>query len=344
MRIVISLFISALLISCNPNKTNIKKKDKTNKQNDFVIAFGSCNNQFLKNDLWPEVEKNQPNIWIWGGDIIYADTHNMKLMDSYYEMVKNNDDYKNFRNKVPVIGTWDDHDFGVNDGGAEYIKKDSAQQLLLDFLDVGPNDIRRKRKGVYHSQIFNIDEKNIKIIVLDTRYFRTSLTEDPTGEKRYVPNPTNTGTMLGEEQWPWLEKELLNSSADFNIIVSSIQFLSYEHGFETWGNMPHEVEKLKDIIVNSKAKNIIFLSGDRHISEISSTKITGLIYPLYDFTSSGLTHTYEEFISEPNQYRVSKVIKEKNFGILKFDLKTNTVNMEIRGLQNKLLESVTQKY
>ena len=344
MRIVISLFISAFLISCNPNKTNIKKKDKTNKQNDFVIAFGSCNNQFLKNDLWPEIEKNQPNIYIWGGDIIYADTHNMKLMDSYYEMVKNNDDYKNFRNMVPVIGTWDDHDFGVNDGGAEFIKKDSAQQLLLDFLDVGPNDIRRKRKGVYHSQIFNVGEKNIKIIVLDTRYFRTPLTEDPTGGKRYVPNPTNTGTMLGEEQWLWLEKELLNTSADFNIIVSSIQFLSYEHGFETWGNMPHEVEKLKDIIVNSKAKNIIFLSGDRHISEISSTKITGLIYPLYDFTSSGLTHTYEEFISEPNQYRVSKVIKEKNFGILKFDLKTNTVNMEIRGLQNKLLESVTQKY
>ena len=344
MRIVISLFISALLISCNPNKTGIKKKDNTNKQNDFVIAFGSCNNQFLKNDLWAEIEKNQPNIWIWGGDIIYADTHNMKLMESYYEMVKNNDDYKNFRNEVPVIGTWDDHDFGVNDGGAEYIKKDSAQQLLLNFLDVDPNDLRRKRKGVYHSQIFNIDEKKIKIIVLDTRYFRTPLTVDPTGEQRYVPNPTNSGTMLGDEQWQWLEKELLNSSADFNIIVSSIQFLSYEHGFETWGNMPHEVEKLKDLIVNSKAKNIILLSGDRHISEISSTKIDGLNYPLYDFTSSGLTHTYEEFISEPNQYRVSKVIKEKNFGILKFDLKTNTVNMEIRGLQNSLLESVTLKY
>jgi alkaline phosphatase D len=245
---------------------------------------------------------------------------------------------------VDILGTWDDHDFGVNDGGVEYLKKDSAQQLLLNFLDVDLNDIRRKRKGVYHSQLFNIDEKNIKIIVLDTRYFRTPLTVDPTGEKRYVPNPTNTGTILGEEQWQWLEKEIRNTTADFNIIVSSIQFLSYEHGFETWGNMPNEVEKLKDIIVNSKAKNVILLSGDRHISEISSTKIKGLKYPLYDFTSSGLTHTYEEFISEPNQFRVSKVIKEKNFGVLRFDLKSNTVIMEIRGLKNNLLESVTQKY
>ena len=73
-------------------------------------------------------------------------------------------------------------------------------------------------------------------------------------------------------------------------------------------------------------------------------KSIGLKYPLYDFTSSGLTHTYEEFISEPNQFRVSKVIKEKNFGVLKFDLETNTVKMEIRGLQNSLLASVIQKY
>ena len=344
MKIFISFLISILFVACNTNKTDKKKNININNNYDFVIAFGSCNNQFLKNDLWPEIEKNQPDIWIWGGDIIYADTDNMKLMESYYELVKNNDDYKNFRNKVPVIGTWDDHDFGVNDGGAEYIKKDSAQQLLLNFLDVGQNDIRRKRKGVYHSQIFNVGEKNINIIVLDTRYFRTPLTEDPTGENRYVPNLSDKGTILGEEQWHWLEKELSNTNADFNLIVSSIQFLSYEHGFETWGNMPNEVEKLKSIIVNSKAQRVILLSGDRHISEISSTKIDSLKYPLYDFTSSGLTHTYEEFISEPNQYRVSKVIKEKNFGVLRFDFKTNTVNMEIRGLQNNLLESVIQQY
>jgi alkaline phosphatase D len=343
MKIFISFLISILLISCNTNKTSLSKNDKSI-QNDFVIAFGSCNNQFLKNDLWPDIEKNRPDIWIWSGDIIYADTHNMKLMESYYELVKNNDDYKNFRSKVPVIGTWDDHDFGVNDGGTEYIKKDSAQQLLLNFLDVGPNDKRRKRKGVYHSQIFNVGEKKINIIVLDTRYFRTPLTFDPTGENRYVPDLSNEGTILGEEQWKWLEKELSNTNANFNLIVSSIQFLSYEHGFETWGNMPHEVEKLKKIIVNSNAQRVILLSGDRHISEISSTKIDGLKYPLYDFTSSGLTHTYEEFISEPNQYRISKVIKEKNFGVLKLDLINNTVNMEIRGLQNNLLESVIQKY
>ena len=75
--------------------------------------------------------------------------------------------------------------------------------------------------------------------------------------------------MLGESQWQWLEKELTDSKAQFNVIMSSIQFLSYEHGFESWGTMPQEVKKMEEILSKSKAKGIIFLSGDRHIAEIS---------------------------------------------------------------------------
>ena len=120
--------------------------------------------------------------------------------------------------------------------------------------------------------------------------------------------------------------------------------LSHEHGYETWGNMPNEVEKLKSLIINSKAKRVLILSGDRHISEISAINLVGLDYSLYDFTSSGLTHTYETYKFEPNEYRKSKVITTKNFGLLKFDLQSNTVFMELRGLENALLESMVQKY
>ena len=141
-----------------------------------------------------------------------------------------------------------------------------------------------------------------------------------------------------------VRKRANNSRDDFTIIMSSIQFLSYEHGFETWGNMPHEVEKLKSLIVNSKAKRVILLSGDRHLSEISAIDLEGLDYPLYDFTSSGLTHTYTSYTFEQNKYRKSKVVTVKNFGLLKFDLQSNTVSMELRGLENNLLESMIQKY
>ena len=118
--------------------------------------------------------------------------------------------------------------------------------------------------------------------------------------------------------------------------MSSIQILSAEHGFETWGNFPSEVEKLKKLIVFSKAGNVVLLSGDRHISEFSKTIVEGLEYPLVDFTSSGLTHAYEQFKGEPNRFRVGEVVSTESFGILKFDFDKNKVLLEMRGRQNKL--------
>jgi len=343
MRTVIYFILFLILFSCKP-----KQKDTLEPQANFTIAFGSCNNHNLPNTLWDPILKNKPDVWIWGGDIIYADTDNMKLMKSYYDSLKYHTEYKDFITKVDILATWDDHDYGKNDAGKEFIKKDSSQQLFLDFIDVEKEDLRRKRKGVYHSKTYTTKDKSIKVILLDTRYFRTALTKDSTGVKRYIPSKDSTGSMLGKTQWKWLEKELKNSKSNFNILVSSIQFLSQEHGWESWGNMPHEVSKMKELILKSKAKNVILLSGDRHIAEISKMKAdtteNGLQYPLYDFTSSGLTHAYEEFTSEPNQYRISKVIKENNFGILNFNLETNTVKMEIRGNDNVLLESIIQKY
>jgi len=150
--------------------------------------------------------------------------------------------------------------------------------------------------------------------------------------------------MLGNKQWNWLENQLKNSNAHFNILMSSIQFLSYEHGFESWGTMPNEVETLENLLKTTQVKNTIILSGDRHISEISKKDIDGLNYPLIDFTSSGMTHSYTNFKSEPNKYRIVDVVSEKSFGILKVNFELKTVEMEIRGENNILLKSHIQKY
>jgi len=108
--------------------------------------------------------------------------------------------------------------------------------------------------------------------------------------------------------------------------------------------MPHEVIKMEELLVTSKAKRVLFLSGDRHISEISKAEFPNLNYSLFDFTSSGLTHTYEAFVSETNSHRISKVIVDKNFGILKFNLESNSIKMEIRGFENIILESIHHQY
>ena len=323
--------ISFILCSCSNKDT-------------FVLSFGSCNNQLINNTLWAPIASHHPDLFIWGGDIIYSDTEDMEFMKKNYRILFEDSSYVAFKNQVPVTGTWDDHDYGLNDGGVHYQKKDSAQQIFLDFFEVANNDPRRERKGVYHLKTHKVDGAAINFIILDTRYFRSDLKKDPTGEKRYIPNNNKKTTMLGDVQWKWLENTLNNSKAQFNVIVSSIQFLSYEHGYESWGTMPLEVEKMKRIITDSKAKGVLFLSGDRHIAEISGTRIEGLDYPLIDFTSSGMTHSFSSFSGEPNVYRISEVVAEKNFGLLFFNFKENTVKMQIRGENDLLLEEVIQKY
>lgn len=329
------LLVLFLIFSCKKNKQQ---------NNKITIAFGSCNNQVLENTLWKEIEKNNPAIWIWGGDIIYSDTEDMAYMEQNYMKQKKDSSYANFIKNVDVLATWDDHDYGLNDGGKEYSKKAESQQLFLDFIDVPKNDKRRKREGVYFSKDYTINKNSIKIIVLDTRYFRTALTADTLTSKRYKPSFSKEGTMLGNKQWSWLENELKNSEASFNIVMSSIQFLSSEHGFESWGTMPIEVDKFENLLKSTKAKNIILLSGDRHISEISKKEIPELNYPLIDFTSSGMTHSYTSFKSEPNKYRVVDVVSTKSFGLLKVDLNLKTVDFEIRGKDNILLRDYHQNY
>jgi len=345
MKIKIILSISILIFCVESCKSSIvEEESKKETAYDATIAFGSCNKQYLENKLWQEILKHKPNLWIWGGDNVYSDTDNMDKLQADYDTLLANEDYKLLRETTPITGTWDDHDYGLNDGGEEFYAKKGSQQLFLDFLNVPENDVRRDREGVYSSQIVNTAKGTIKVIVLDTRYFRTALTKAKGSKKRFEPNTCGVGTILGDKQWRWLENELKTSVANFNLIVSSIQLLSAEHGFETWGNFPHEVDKLKHLVKSSQAKGVILLSGDRHISEFSKTKINGVTFPLIDFTSSGLTHVYGGFTSEPNKYRLLKVVPEISFGVLKFDFETNTVLMEMRGVNNMLQQKLLQSY
>ena len=330
-----------LLIGC---KSSQIEQQPLRSQDSFTIAFGSCNKHTVKNNLWDDVLAARPDVWIWGGDIIYADTDKASEIARMFNVQKEIPGYKNLCEEVEVIGTWDDHDYGLNDGGVEFASKAASQQVFLDFMDVPSDSPRRKREGVYDSYTYELPVGSVKILVLDTRYFRSALTPAANKKKRYQPGTYGQGTVLGETQWAWLEEELQNSKADFNILVSSIQFLSNEHGFETWGNFPHEVDKLNGIIKESGAKGVIILSGDRHISEFSEIQVLGLSYPLIDFTSSGLTHVYSSYSGEPNPYRIGEVISKKSFGLLTLNLATKEVQMQMVGDEGKILNALTRQY
>ena len=308
-----------------------------------IIGFGSCNKVDKPQTMWNDVAANNPNLWIWLGDIIYADTTDMKALAAMYKRLKTNPSYKKLRAKAQIVGVYDDHDFGVNDCGKDYPMKKPAKKCLMDFLDVPMNSPLRKREGAYQSYTFGKGVQRIKIIVLDTRYFRDNLTPDPANPHRSIPN--TTGDLLGEVQWKWLEKELKNNTANLTLLCTSIQVLSDQHHLEKWGNFTNCRKRLLSLIANTKPKNLMILSGDRHMAEISKMELQGLNYPLYDFTSSGMTHI-RSGTSEDNKLRVGDLVIKKNFGLLKirWEGERPIVAMQVRGQMNELYQEIVVKY
>src|SRR5260370_9184452 len=96
--------------------------------------------------------------------------------------------------------------------------------------------------------------------------------------------------MLGPVQWAWVAGEL-RKPAEIRLIVSSTQVLAEGHGWERWGNMPLERQKLLDTIRDSGAKGVVLLSGDRHVGALYHETPRGHC-PLYELTSSALDMAY----------------------------------------------------
>lgn len=205
--------------------------------------------------------------------------------------------------------------------------------MMYDFLDIPQNSPLREKEGTYGAYTYGPEGQQVKVILLDFRYFR-----DPLSKTDNAYEPNTSGTLLGEEQWNWLENELKQNQAKVTLIGSGIQILSKEHRFEKWDNFPQERAKLLGLIERYKAEGVILLSGDRHIAEISKIEIPGISHPIYDVTSSGLTHTWKSYQFEPNSYRVGDLIAKLNFGVIRLDWQGDAVNvdLEVRGEGNEL--------
>lgn len=307
------------------------------------IAIGSCSRQDNPDQMWKEVINENPDLWIWTGDIVYGDTHDMELLASKYETQKNNTGYQQLISQVPVIGIWDDHDYGINDGGKAFSKKKESKAVLMNFLDVPADNPVWDHQGAYNAYTYGEGNKKVKVILLDARYFRDTVmrTQNP---RQYVPNPE--GDILGEEQWTWLEDQLTDSDAAIHILASGIQVIAEDHVYEKWSNFPKSRARILDLIETTKPKNTFFISGDRHISELSKLDLEGIEYPLFDFTSSGLTHTWGSADEEINRHRVGELIIQKSYGVINIDWSKNDpkVTFEIKGKNNELFSSHSHQF
>ena len=138
------------------------------------IAFGSCASQDRPQPIWDAVAATRPELLLMLGDNIYADTEDMDVMRAKYARLAAVPGFKALRASVPILATWDDHDLGVDDGGSDYPKKVESQKVFLDFFGDPEDSPRRRRPGVYDARVFGPEGKRLQVIMLDTRYFRSS--------------------------------------------------------------------------------------------------------------------------------------------------------------------------
>jgi alkaline phosphatase D len=307
------------------------------------IAFGSCAKQDKDQPIWEAIFAAKPDLFVFLGDNIYADTRDPKVMAAKYATLAAKPHFKRLRDTVPVVAIWDDHDFGENDAGADYPMKAESRRQFCDFWGEPADSVRRTRDGVYAAYVFGPQGQRVQIILPDLRWNRTPLVEKTFkgGYKAWAtasglsgketPGPYDripdlTATMIGEPQWAWLEQQLAQP-ADLRIFGSSLQVLADFAGWESWINYARDHQRLFEAIRRQKADRLICISGDTHYAEISRLD-TNVPYPIWDVTSSGLTEVWP--VTPPNALRVSPVVRERNFGMLEIDWRTPAPVVTVR--------------
>ncbi len=283
------------------------------------IAFGSCNDSKKDMSYWSYIARDKPDLWIWLGDNIYADFTSLAERENRYTQLKTHPLYERFRSETPIIGIWDDHDYGYNNSNGSFWSKEESQQLFCNFMDIQPGEAARVQDGIYRSFEFGPQGQRTQVILLDMRY-----NMDQNLVRRKI---------LGDEQWAWFENQVLTSTADLLVIGSSLAVTSNIAllGLEGWAGYGEERRRLYDLLAQTETPAVL-LSGDRHFAELYRVVLpSGRV--VHEAMSSGLTHSSGVVLPHPG--RISPMVGKKNYGMLEVDWSSGRpeVNMQIKSAE-----------
>jgi len=286
---------------------------------DFTAAFGSC--LYINETQWDRpgtpygsdykilgvMASKQPDLMLWLGDNTYyreIDWHTSAGLQHRWTHTRATPELQPFLGASHHYATWDDHDYGPNDADRAYRLKGEAlenHKLFWGNQTYGTPET----PGVFG----RFEWGDVEFFLLDDRYHRS-----PNG----APNDASK-TMFGKEQFRWLMDGLVSSNATFKIVANGNQVLNPSTGGETFYNYRHEYETLLRFIKEQRIPGVVFLSGDRHLTELVVLKDTAF-YPLYDYTSSSLTAGLSSYkdTDNPNVVPGTLVNDAHSFGILRF--------------------------
>jgi alkaline phosphatase D len=228
-----------------------------------------------------------------------------------------------FLKAMPQFAIWDDHDYGPNDIGKNYILKDASRKVFNSYFcnpSAGENG-----QGIYTMTSWG----DVDVFMTDDRWWRSAdRMKDSVDGK---PNPQKE--MLGKQQMDWLKNSLLYSNATFKIIAVGSQVLNPVSPYDKWWDFPAEYEELMNFLKENNINGVVFVTGDRHHSEIIKTERPGT-YTLFDITASPLTsgtHTFGA-AEKNNPFRVLGIDEKQNYTRISFSGKRNERKMTVEYL------------
>lgn len=276
------------------------------------VGLAACYEPKRSDTVWDAVLADAPDVFVFLGDNVYADSRDVGELRAAWAELTGKRWFTELTARSHVLATWDDHDFGENDGGRTYPAREASQRAFLDAFREPVGSERRRTPGVYDAVTLGPEGQRTQFVLLDTRYFRDDLVHRGAVDRdftdgrsgAYEPNPDPEAQILGDEQWAWLERTLAEP-AELRVIVSSIQVLTTDHAWESWSLFPHERRRLVSLI--DGAGPAVIVSGDRHKSEVSRTlpgETDGV--PLHELTV-GSVNKPVAWLNEINDRRVGSI-------------------------------------
>jgi alkaline phosphatase D len=313
----------------------------------FTLATGSC--AFINEpeydrpgkpygsnyQTYTQIANQKPDLMLWLGDNTYlreVDWYTRSGMQHRYTHTRATPELQPLLASTPQYAIWDDHDFGPNDSDGTWVHKETAWEVFRDFWGNPTFGVSEQKGCTTQFQFADMD-----FFLLDNRYFRT-------------PNYCKTcpeRSALGKEQLQWFLAALSASRAPFKIVAIGGQLLTTSQNGETYSRLyPAERDSILKFIERENIKGVIFLTGDKHYTELSALKNAAGNW-VYDLTASPLSSGVftDAATKEVNDFRVpGTVVTEHNFGLLRFsgprtkrELEVKIINFEGKEMWSKVL-------
>ncbi len=288
---------------------------------DFTVAVGSCN--YINDEpydrpgkpygggyeIFRSIAAASPEVMVWLGDNCYLREPDVGSRASVLYRYTHSRAVAELQPLLAMCShymIWDDHDFGPNDSSRGFRDKVVTREAFELFTANPTYGIPERPRLISTSFEWG-----------DAEFF---LTDDRTDR---APNTRQTGERpyLGKEQVRWLIDALVTSEATFKFVCVGNQVLNPAAGpeIETYGHYATEQKELLEAIRAEGIRGVIFLTGDRHHTELTRMPREGT-YPLYDLTTSPLTAGPSgRGKNEKNPWRVDgTLLAERNFAFLRF--------------------------